>query len=231
MDRSIVHSLNASRLVLLMLLMALAPGLWAQPAINSIATQEAIPMRNLQIEVRQVRDSSQSHSALDAQGGVALQPGNPGATVNITAQNSQRSDARDLMQRVLVLNGRNVTINLGNSTPLRLVQTFVQNGVVRYVSGTVLIDANSGFSARPVWRGGDSAELELAAVQATRSGTGLPSSLSSSSTHTALALPLGEWVTVAQSDDAASGSSNGLLGSGQSARRDGLRVEVRISVR
>ncbi len=186
-------------------------------------------MRNLQVEVRQVRDSSQSQNALGAQGGVMLQPGNSSATVNITAQTSQRGDARDLLQRVLVLNGRNVTINLGNSRPLRLVQTFVQNGVVRYVSGTVLIAANSGFAARPLWRGGDSAELELAAVQTAPSGTGLPSALFSSSTSTALALPLGEWVTVAQSDDAATGS--GLAGSAQSAIREVLRVEVRISVR
>jgi len=188
-------------------------------------------MRNLQIEVRQVRDSSQAGSALEANGGVILQPGNSSATVNITGQSSQRNDMRDLTQRVLVLNGRNVNINLVNSRPVRLVQTFVQNGVVRYIGGTVLIDANSGFSARPLWLGGDSAELELAAVQTTRPGAAPPGSLSSSSTNTALTLPLGEWVTVAQSDDAASSSSSGTASSGQSASREGLRVEVRISVR
>ncbi|MEO7886726.1 MAG: hypothetical protein ABI893_01200 [Polaromonas sp.] len=219
---------SSSASIILMLFMALAPGLRAQPAINSGASTETLPMRNLQIEVRQVRGSSSSREALGAQGGVVLQPGNSGANVNITAQNSQRSDSRDLMQRVLVLNGRNVNINLGNSRPLRLVQTFVQNGVVRYIGGTVLIEANSGFSARPVWRGGDSAELELAAAQSMRSGSALPST---SSASTALALPLNEWVTVAQSDDALSGSNNGLTGSSQSASREGVRVEVRMTVR
>ncbi|MGH6637510.1 MAG: hypothetical protein ACREBY_02765 [Polaromonas sp.] len=217
-----------------MLFMALAPELRAQPAINSIATPDPLPLRNLQIEVRQLRDGSQAHGTLGAQGGVMLQPGHSGATLDITAQNSQRSDARDLVQRVLVLNGRNVTINLGNSTPLRLVQALVRNGVLRYVSGTVLIAANSGFSARPVWRGGERAELELAAVQSTRPGAAPPSSLaslSSSSTSTALTLPLGEWVTVAQSDDAASSGGSGLAGNAQSATREVLRVEVRISVR
>lgn len=157
-----------------------------------------------------------------------LQPGNSGATVNITAHNGQRNDARDLMQRVLVLNGRNVNISLGNSRPLRLVQTFMQNGVLRYAAGTAWIDVNSGFTARPVWGGGDSAELELAAVQTTRSGTALPSS---SSTRTALAWPLNEWVTVAQSDDVAASGSSGPQGNAQSAGREELRVEVRISVR
>ncbi|MGH8804097.1 MAG: hypothetical protein ACREXN_05075, partial [Polaromonas sp.] len=80
------HTLNDFRLVFLLLFMALAPELRAQSAINSIANQEPIPMRNLQIEVRQVRDGSRSENTLDAQGGVMLQPGNLGATANITAQ-------------------------------------------------------------------------------------------------------------------------------------------------
>jgi hypothetical protein len=113
----------------------------AQPTGNPGQGSEALPMRNLQIEVRQAGSSLRSQSALGAQGGVVLQPGRSGANANITAQDSQRSDARDLVQRVLVLNGRNANINLGNSQPLRLVQA--------RQAGTVFIDANSGFSARP----------------------------------------------------------------------------------
>jgi len=176
-----------------------------------------------------VRGGSQVQGMVGAQGGVLLQPGHSGATVNITAQNSQRSEARDLVQRVLVLNGRPVAINLGNTTPLRLTQAFVQNGVLRYAGSTVLIDTNSGFSARPVWRGSSSVELELAAVQS-RPGTAgaMPSS---SSASTSLALPLGEWVTMAQSDDAATANSSGLAGAGQTSGREALTVEVRVSVR
>lgn len=207
----------------------LAPALQAQPAGYSNANPDPLPMRNLQIEVRQVRGGSQIQGTVGAQGGVLLQPGHSGATVNLTAQNSQRSDARDLMQRVLVLNGRPVAINLGNTTPLRLMQAFVQNGVLRYVGSTVLIDANSGFSARPVWRGGSSAELELAAVQS-RPGTA-GAAPSSSSASTSLALVLGEWVTVAQSDDAATANSSGPAGMGQTSGRETLTVEVRVSVR
>lgn len=207
----------------------LAPALQAQPAGYSNANPDPLPMRNLQIEVRQLRGSAQGQQALGAQGGVLLQPGHSGATVHITAQNSQRSDARDLVQRVLVLNGRPVAIHLGNITPLRLTQTFVQNGVLRHVGSTVLIDANSGFSARPVWRGGNSAELELAAVQSRPGSVG--AAPSSSSASTSLALVLGEWVTVAQSDDAATASGSGLAGTGQTSGRQTLTVEVRVSVR
>ena len=212
-----------------MLFTLLAPALQAQPAMSSIANADALPMRNLQIEVRQLRGSDQGQQALGAQGGVLLQPGQSGATAHITAHSSQRSDARELVQRVLALNGRSVAINLGNIMPLRLMQAFVQNGVLRYTASTVLIDASSGFSARPVWRSGNSAELELAAVQSRPGAVGaLPSSTSAS---TSLALPLGEWVTVAQSDDAATASSSGLAGAGQTSGREALKVEVRLSVR
>ena len=222
------HLLRFPRQFFLLLFTLLAPGLQAQPATHSIANPDPLPMRNLQIEVRQLRGSDQGQQALDAQGGVLLQPGHSGATTHITAQNSQRSDTRDLVQRVLVLNGRPVAINLGNTTPLRLLQAFVQNGVLRYTASTVLIDTSSGFSARPVWRGGNSAELELAAVQSRPGSVGaLPSS---SSASTSLALPLGEWVTVAQSDDVATASSS-LAGAGQTSGREALKVEVRISVR
>jgi hypothetical protein len=206
-----------------MLLMGSAQVLRAQPAASALTSPEPIPMRNLQIEVRQAGSSLRSQSTLGAQGGVVLQPGRSGVNASITAQDSQRSDARDLVQRVLVLNGRSANINLGNSQPLRLVQA--------RQAATVFIDANSGFSARPLWYGGDSVELELAAGQASRSGASPSAPLSSSSVSTSLSVRLGEWVTVAESDDAGAGSSSGIADSRQSTRRDGLRVEVRLSVR
>jgi hypothetical protein len=202
----------------------LAPAcLMAQATANPGPGSEALPLRNLQIEVRQAGSSLRSQSVLGAQGGVVLQPGRSGINANISAQDSQRSDARDLVQRVLVLNGRSANINLGNSQPLRLVQA--RQG------GTVFIDANSGFSARPLWYGGDSVELELAAGQAGRSGASPLAPLSSSAVSTSLSVRLGEWVTVAESDDAGAGSSSGIADSRQSTRRDGMRVEVRLSVR
>jgi hypothetical protein len=197
--------------------------LMAQPAGNPNQGAEALPMRNLQIEVRQAGSSLRSQSALGAQGGIVLQPGRSGANAHITAQDSQRSDTRDLVQRVLVLNGRPANINLGNSQPLRLVQG--------RQAATVFIDANSGFSARPLWYGGDSVELELAAGQASRAGSSPMAPLSSSSTSTSLSVRLGEWVTVAESDDTSAGNSSGIADSRQSTRRDGMRVEVRLSVR
>lgn len=219
--------------MVLVALMLMAGAAWAQGYATAPPGADSLPLRNLQIEVRQVRGSSQSGSQLQAQGGVTLSPGQSGANVQINAQDSQRDANRDLVQRVLVLNGRQAAIRLGNSMPLRLVQTVVQGGVLRFIAGSVLVDANSGFAARPVWRGGSTAELELAAGQSARGGPGTyPSgAISSSSTDTVLSLPLDQWVTVAQSDDALSGSNSHLSGSAQSSSREALRVEVRLSVR
>ena len=210
-------------LCLMPLMFAPASWLMAQPANNPGQGAEALPMRNLQIEVRQAGSSLRSQGALGAQGGIVLQPGRSGVNAHITAQDNQRSDTRDLVQRVLVLNGCNANINLGNSQPLRLVQG--------RQAATVFIDANSGFSARPVWYGGDNVELELAAGQASRTGSSAMAPLSSSSTSTSLSVRLGEWVTVVESHDASTGSNNGIVDSRQSSRRDGMRVEIRLSVR
>lgn len=200
----------------------------AQIAPDLIAKQNALPLRNLQIEVRQVRDSQQSQNHLGASGTVRLQPGQSGANVNITAQNDQRNDSGHLTQRLLVLNGRSANIMLGNSVPLRLLHSFVQNGVVRYGSGTVLVDAGSGFSALPLWRGGDSAELELAAVQSTRHAMPPPTN---TRVVTTLVMPLNEWTTVAQSDEAGTGNSSTPFSNTQLANRSAVTVQLRISVR
>ncbi len=227
--RHALLALPSMALAALMLMAAMAGTAGAQGYATAPPGAEALPMRNLQIEVRQVRDSSRSGSQWQAQGGVTLSPGQSGASVQINAQDSQRDANRDLVQRVLVLNGRQSAIRLGNSVPLRLVQTVVQGGVLRVIAGHVLVEANSGFAARPVWRGGSTAELELAAVQSARAG--VPGAITSSATDTVLSLTLGEWVTVAQSDDAVTASSSSLGGVGQSASREALKVEVRLSVR
>ncbi|HYW56974.1 MAG TPA: hypothetical protein VE934_08435 [Polaromonas sp.] len=210
--------------LLLVMVGSAMPAAWSQ----TFSGAEQLPPRNLQIEVRQIRDSSQSQIQLGASGVVVLQPGQSGGRVDITAARNQRSDSGDLVQRVLVLNGRGANIMLGNSVPLRLLQGYVRNGVVRYTRSTVLVDTNSGFSARPIWRGDNIAELELSAVQSNRNSAALPAQ---TSVVTTLALPLNEWVTVAQSDDAMNGSNSGSWSSGQTAAYSSLTVQVRMTAR
>ena len=67
-------------------------------------------MRNLQIEVRQVRGNSASRNTLDAAGTVRMQPGHSGGQVHLEAQSGQRTESGDVTQRLLVLNGRSANI-------------------------------------------------------------------------------------------------------------------------
>ena len=215
--------------IIFVTLIATTQILHAQSAIVSIANADDLPLRNLQIEVRQTRGSSASRQS---PAGVTLSqdasPGNATFSSQQSAQDSQRSHTRDILQSVLVLNGRPVAINVGVNRPLRLVQTFIQDGVVRTVGGIVLIDANSGFSARPVWRGGGSVELELAAMQTLQSASNPRYPAGSASMSSTLTLALDQWVTVAQSDEAVMDiNSRG----GQSGGGEALVVEVRLSIR
>lgn len=175
-----------------------------------------LPLRNVHIEVRQVLQREPAPAGGVVQGRVQAEPG--AARVELTwaqgataARQSQQAD-----QRLLVLNGRRARIALRNSVPFRLVQTWVRNGVMTVVPGTVLLEAGTGFDATPQWDGGAQVTLALSAAQGQ---TG--DHASGASTATLVVLPLGEWVTVAQSTE---------LTQGDPTRPASVQTEVQVRV-
>lgn len=206
--------MNRPLYLIFMGFMAVAPVLYAQQAINSGAqgtTISTLPLRNLQIEVRQVQRDDPARAAVEVAGSAQLRPEQYSASLGgLTAQDHSRPQATTDRQQVLVLNGQRANIALRNTAPLRLVQTFVHNGIMVVVPGTVLMESGTGFEATPRWDGHNQVELELSAAQ----GKGAYHA-QTASTSTLLMMPLGEWVTVAESaQDSAS-----------------TEVQVRISVR
>lgn len=205
----------------------------AQTAINSIANSSTLPLRNIQIEVRQVLQSDRQQAGMQASGG--LQIGGNGqadaqARLQLRQQQSQQSTTAS--QQVLVLNGRSARIALRTSTPLRVVQTLVRNGTVIVTRGTVLLDATTGFLATPRWDGSNGVELELAASQAAPPTPGMPMGATPSSSATStLMLPLGEWVTVAESDQDSRSTGSGLGGSASQTDQGSSALQVRLTVR
>ena len=173
----------------------------AQTAINSIASPSPLPLRNVLIEVRQIQHSERPSAA--AQG--------------------QQSDAAT--QQVLVLNGRSAHIGLITRTPMRVVQTWMRNGTLVVVPGTVLLDTTTGFTATPRWDGSDTMELEVAAAQTSSAGR---SSLHSSSV---VAVPLGTWVTLAQSATQEISQRTGTAGPPQWSEQADSEVQVRVTLR
>ncbi|MDP3701049.1 MAG: hypothetical protein Q8R72_09110 [Hylemonella sp.] len=215
------------RRTLTLALLALASALYAQTA--PMTAPPPLPMRNVLIELRQDDGDSNSRERVAADVNARVQPGRTEAEVAIDARSRQSERSGRTQQQVLVLNGRPVAIALGVSVPLRLRQLVTQGGVRRSVPGTVWLQAGTGFTATPVWQGADTVYLELAATQG-RQPLG-----PSASTTTTLLLPLDEWMTVADSDDAQDQQQNavGLAGGGrdQNSTSRRLRVQVRVSLR
>lgn len=209
----------------------LALATYAQPAINSGAAWKdsnaaSLPLRNLQIEVRQIDQDSSTREHLDAEVAARVQAGQSSATFGLTAQGEQRNRSDNTQQQVLVLNGRRAAIVLRNTVALQLLQSFQRRGVWVTVPGTVWLQAGTGFDATPRWAGGDTVELELSTLQGRQ-----PLAGESVRTSTAIVLPLGEWMTVAESEQAQDSQQSGLTGSSRTSSQSVLRVQVRVSLR
>jgi hypothetical protein len=203
----------------------------AQPAINSGADWKdghaaSLPLRNLQIEVRQTDQDRSTRERLDAEVAARAQAGQSSAAIGITAQDEQRSRSGSAQQQVLVLNGRRATIVLRNTMALQLLQSFQRRGVWVTVPGMVWLQAGTGFDATPRWDGGDTVDLELSTLQGRQ-----PLAGESARTSTAIVLPLGEWMTIAESEQAQDNQQSGLTGSGRTSSQSVLRVQVRVSLR
>lgn len=180
--------------------------------MQSIANQNPLPLRNLQIEVRQVHSSQHERSGAEADARLQFGSGvsaSAQAQVRLGQQQAQQSGSAS--QQVLVLNGRSAAISLRSSRPFRLMQTQFRNGRPVLVQGFVLLEASTGFMATPRWDGTDLVELEIAA--------------------STLVLPLGEWVSIAQSETNNRSERSGLLGQASASDQQSSELQVRLTVR
>lgn len=226
--------MKSLHLAFLSCLLILAPAISAQTGINlgggADQANTNLPLRNLQIEVRQVDQGASGREQLDAAITARVQPGQSAAAIGLEARGTQGAHTSTAQQMVLVLNGRRAAIALGNAVPLRLMQARLRNGVWVAVPGAVWLQAGTGFDATARWDGGSLVELGLVATQARnppRDQLAPPTSAAS----TLVMLPLGEWVTVAESDQDLDQQQNSLGGYGRTTGQSQLRVQVRLTVR
>lgn len=154
-----------------------------------------LPKRNLQIEVRQLGGES--------------------------SQRSQQS--RSLQQQASVLNGRSVSFMLGQTVPMRVVQVLVYKDAMHMVPTAVLIDRNSGFTARPLWYGEEVAEVEISAM--------LAHGARQSKVSTTLPVQINEWITIAQIEDAQHGGIGGVLSRINEQAMSSLHLEMRVTIK
>lgn len=216
--------MNYIRRLVCGLFSALTLAAQAQIAINSGAPAE-LPLRNLLIEVRQLDVSRTEREQLDAAARVRVQPGNSSAALALGVQATQAERSGNAQQQALVLNGRRTAIVLRNTVGLRVLQSFQHQGRWVTVPGTLWLQAGTGFDATPRWDGGDTVELELATLQGRNALAG-----ESASTRTSVMLPLGEWMTVAESEHTQDGQHSGLVSHSRDASQSRLQVQVRVNL-
>ena len=213
-----------------MAFIALAPVLHAQPAMyleaNQAPSVSTLPLRNLLIEVRQISASETTDSQRQWRGEAQLGSNAASAQLDLQGNTRQRSDSVNSQQQVLVLNGRPARIGLRNSVPFWLVQTVFHNGAMVVVPSGVVLEAGTGFNALPRWEGQGSVELTVSASQNQGRDTN-----QTTSTSAVLMVDLGDWVTVAQSDQQSMGAETGEFRFKNSRQTQGTQVQVRVTVR
>lgn len=200
---------------------------------GTVGAQPAEPARgplvNLRVELRQAEAQRQSERGA----GVAVSE----RGVAIGAGVQERGGERGVRQQLLVLNGGRATLRLGQARPLQWLQAVrvappsPGSSGIAWVPGTVWVDAGQGLTVRPLWPGGAApVTVEVAAESA---GLGAPGfgrePPRGAQLLTTLQLPLGDWVTVAESADAQQQDGRGLLSGRGSEDEHRLVLQMRVT--
>lgn len=191
----------------------------------------ALLQRNLRVEVRQTGNSTSSDSHYGAEAHIILQPGNSGGSIGLHGANNKGRHKRQFAQQALVLNGHRLRFTIGNTQALRIIQTIhTRHSGVATAPSTVFIQRNSGFFARPTWHGHQTAEVEITAMldhsdpyRVRR----LEKETASASTF--ISLPLGQWVTIAESLDTQSDHQRGTLHRSRHSHTGSTQIQMRIT--
>lgn len=175
----------------------------------SAAALAALPARDLLVEVRQIEESSSGYVV------------------------STRPQAPLLpLQQVQVHNGSEARIRYAQSIPLQWVQAVQAAGPMTGAGvkqRLIWLQAGQSLVLRPRWPGGQKAamvevEVQTASVE-TRPGAELPTQQRGEVVTTVQA-PLGEWVTIARSGQAAPKGTYSSEAASQRPRLLQLRVTV-----
>lgn len=200
----------------------------ASAAAQSQATK--LPLRNLLVELRQGDAASLDVSAAGVQQGAVVvgSDGRASGRAGVGAEARSRSASGQSVQQVTVLNGGRAALRMGTSQPVHWVQIgWTPQGPAVVGIGSVWVDTGRGVVVQPRWPGGDApVTVEVEADSSTPTAAG---GTAGSRTLTTLALPLGDWVTVAETSDAGMRSERGTLSTRELAASRRLLVQMRVS--
>lgn len=215
----------------------------------AMASAGAGPAQNLWVELRWV-DSSVSAQALGGvrDGAVVIGTGGSVSPRGGASISTQRAEDRagQQVQRVLVLNGQQASLQLTETTPVQWVDFALQfDGSTAAAGAANAQNANSkgwalprqgfaeqtrGFTVTPNWPGGQQpVRVELRA-QGGAGATLQNQTQTQAQVISTVSVPLGQWLTVARSGTQAQAPQRGVISSRsaetQSSRELQLRVEL-----
>ncbi|HEU4458965.1 MAG TPA: hypothetical protein VFR90_07570 [Methylibium sp.] len=205
---------------------------------------ERLPQRNLLVELRQTDGSSGDGNVGGIRSGsVTIGPnGEVRPRADVTIGSTSQTRGADSTQMLRVLNGGQGLLSTGVSQPVTWyapVWTPQGQGVV---GTTGLVDVGRRVAVRPRWPGGVApVTVEIRSEASAMAGGGSGSRygldgrpLPEGSTETAgllttLQLPLGEWVTVAGTEQSAQRSDSGTVYRSESRTQSRSLLQMRVS--
>lgn len=217
----------ARRLVLLAAGLACAAAAFPQSRLSS----STLPLRNLLVEVRMGDAASLGSSSAGVESGAVVigSDGRISGRAGVGAEARSRDAGLRSTQQLTVLNGGRGALRIGSAQPVQWLQIgWTLQGPAVLGLGSSWVDTGRGVVVQPRWPGGDApvtVELQAESSAATAGG-----SVDSASTLTTLALPLGAWVTVAESGQAESRRERGVLSTRELAAERRFVVQMRVSI-
>ena len=191
--------------------------LCAGSTLTALKTNAASAPRNLMIQVRIDANNSQSGQGADIRSDDAALRGR--------VYGSQRSGSNSSVQQVMVIEGAQAFVNVGQSVVVPMHQILI-SPVGAVVSDSVLIrDLGTGFYAKPSIKD-NRVVLEISAYQDTQNAS--PLDVNTTRISTTIVGKLGEWIPLGGSSQQEGDSSIGNYStrSGASDRHIWLKVDA-----
>jgi hypothetical protein len=197
------------------------------------SAQAALPLRNLLVEVRQSEQAQGQDRGGGLDGGsvVIRSDGRVQGSAGVTLQSRSQNRDAGTTQQVRVLNGARASVRLAQALPLQWWQVVWTPQGPQALPSTQWAEAVRGFVVQPAWAGEEQPVRVEISTEGGGAGRGLDGSQSTASrVLTTVEVPLGQWVTVASSSDAAQSSEHGVLSSREARRTQERVVELRVTV-